>query len=65
MRNDDFRDTELRPGRVGVGRAAPGHFASGGAGVRNDATFETLNCAQGALVSAGQHLITLRQEVRA
>jgi len=28
-------------------------------------TIETLNCAQGALVSAGQHLITLRQEVRA
>ena len=28
-------------------------------------TIETLNCAKGALVSAGQHLITLRQEVRA
>jgi urea carboxylase len=28
-------------------------------------TIEKLNCAKGALVSAGQHLITLRQEVRA
>jgi urea carboxylase len=27
-------------------------------------TIEKLNCAKGALVSAGQHLITLRQEVR-
>jgi urea carboxylase len=27
-------------------------------------TIETLNCAKGALVSAGQHLITLRNEVR-
>ncbi|HUB82154.1 MAG TPA: urea carboxylase [Bryobacteraceae bacterium] len=28
-------------------------------------TIEKLNCAKGALVSAGQHLITLRQEMRA
>jgi urea carboxylase len=28
-------------------------------------TIEKLNCTKGALVSAGQHLITLRQEVRA
>jgi urea carboxylase len=28
-------------------------------------TIEKLNCAKGALVSAGQHLITLRDEVRA
>jgi hypothetical protein len=33
--------------------------------MKHDATIAALNCTQGALVSAGQHLITLRQEVRA
>ena len=28
-------------------------------------TIEKLNCTTGALVMAGQHLVTLRQEVRA
>ena len=50
-------------GAVPLGKTNMDQFATGLVGTRTP--HEKLNCTKGALVSAGQHIATLRQEVSA